>query len=970
MSLQDKLFPQSGDPNDAALFAQLAGHRNNLDYVASGLGVTVNYTEDQVTVGEGVCYISQGTGTTTLGESVENLGYAVQVAETTVALADPAGDNYVVVEPTLSTENSVNVAVYTDPTLAGDPSLVVAYIDAVGETEELRNRHPVATFDSVVVEGEFEVAGGFNSDDGLTISGNLETEDGEVIWDDLAKYIPQARLENDGITVTGSNGLSGGSASLGGSLDVGVDGDFQLDAGLLAFDGTTIWDDVSGHIPQARLENDEITISGSDGLGGGVVALGGTVDLGITGSLRLATNLVSGKGDTIWDHDTDTLVAPADVDISGDIDLSGGEIRGVGGISTPITPTFAIDTSDEISLQINSIGVIEATAGQISLHENTDVGGELDVTGNAYAEAGNRLATRSWTNTNFTHYTDSDAVSAVDAEVSVAALSVSGLDLQVDANVSDINSLNTDKLDVVDYTPEEDTHDRYTDTEAQNAVRGDVNAADLIGNDNQTDRLLTIVDSTGTLGWREVQAGEGMETHGNEWHDPDFAVETHDHTTTGESAIPNSGLVNDSIGVNGTHGLSGSSGSLGGSITIEINGNLELDADLRSSAEIVIWDDMAQHIPVSVLETDTVTVAGNAVSLGGSTSVAHADLSMVSSDDHHQYPVPNSGLVNDDITVTGTNGLSGGSASLGGSLSVGITGNLELDADLVSTSAITIWDETAQHVPTGILEADTVTVAGNAVSLGGSTAVAHADLSTVTEDDHHDWPVPNSGLVNDDITVTGTNGLSGGSASLGGSLSVGITGNLELDADLVSTSAITIWDETAQHVPTPVLEADTVTVAGNAVSLGGSTTINHGDLSTISANDHHTRYADAEAVSAVESESLLTLSGDVAVSGEIAAINASGPANHVRVGSNPDSGMSVHSDTLAIYSDELDGWGFRTGDPYNWMFLVDQGGNGWFNGGLDVDENLNTGGDLDVTGDITAGSAFVLPVGIDMWADE
>ena len=88
-------------------------------------------------------------------------------------------------------------------------------------------------------------------------------------------------------------------------------------------------------------------------------------------------------------------------------------------------------------------------------------------------------------------------------------------------------------------------------------------------------------------------------------------------------------------------------------------------------------------------------------------------------------------------------------------------------------------------VPTGGLVDDTVTVAGNAVALGGSTAITHGDLSGIGTDDHHAQdhdhttasvsPVPNAGLVNDTVTVTAGNGLkNGGGVSLGGSVTVDI----------------------------------------------------------------------------------------------------------------------------------------------------------------------------------------------------
>jgi hypothetical protein len=88
-------------------------------------------------------------------------------------------------------------------------------------------------------------------------------------------------------------------------------------------------------------------------------------------------------------------------------------------------------------------------------------------------------------------------------------------------------------------------------------------------------------------------------------------------------------------------------------------------------------------------------------------------------------------------------------------------------------------------VPTGGLVADTVTVAGNAVTLGGSTAIAHANLSSIGTDDHHAQDhnhttasvstVPNNGLTNDSVSVAAGDGLkNGGSVSLGGSVTIDV----------------------------------------------------------------------------------------------------------------------------------------------------------------------------------------------------
>ena len=149
--------------------------------------------------------------------------------------------------------------------------------------------------------------------------------------------------------------------------------------------------------------------------------------------------------------------------------------------------------------------------------------------------------------------------------------------------------------------------------------------------------------------------------------------------------------------------------------------------------------------------------------------------------------------------------------------------SLVISGDITTDTGDTIWDSTTDSVPTDSLSDDSVTVADNTVSLGGSVSVDHADLSLVSDDDHHSYPVPNSGLVNDSV------GVAGNSVDLGESISVA-------HADL---SAVSDDDHHSYPVPNSGLVNDSVSVAGNSVSLGESTSVAHADLSSVSDDDHH-----------------------------------------------------------------------------------------------------------------------------------
>ena len=175
-----------------------------------------------------------------------------------------------------------------------------------------------------------DVTVAYNSaNDELDIDGADLTVAGVTVVDESQGYIPQASFENDDITLsTGTALTGGGGVTLGNSITINHDdtssqGDVSAGAGaaitdidlnpqghvtsigttdfdgrfvnksgdtmsgqliigsdITAANGETIWDESATHIPQSRLQNDDITInSGSDLTGGGSVNLGGSVTI-------------------------------------------------------------------------------------------------------------------------------------------------------------------------------------------------------------------------------------------------------------------------------------------------------------------------------------------------------------------------------------------------------------------------------------------------------------------------------------------------------------------------------------------------------------------------------------------------------------------------------------------------------------------------------------------------------------------
>lgn len=69
---------------------------------------------------------------------------------------------------------------------------------------------------------------------------------------------------------------------------------------------------------------------------------------------------------------------------------------------------------------------------------------------------------------------------------------------------------------------------------------------------------------------------------------------------------------------------------------------------------------------------------------------------------------------------------------------------------------------------------------------------------------------------------------------------------LTTGGDLADDAGNTVYDYSNAWVPLAILEASSLTVAGNAVSLGGSTAVSHADISNQTSSDHHTRFAASE----------------------------------------------------------------------------------------------------------------------------
>lgn len=332
-------------------------------------------------------------------------------------------------------------------------------------------------------------------------------------------------------------------------------------------------------------------------------------------------------------------------------------------------------------------------------------------------------------------------------------------------------------------------HARYADSEAQNAVTGNVNVEDLV-TAAVTAGYVPRAQGDNTILMQALShsdlSGVGSDDHHAQNHD------NADHTT---NYLPESQYTPE----NDTHARytnEEAQDAVGGILSVQFTyddaGNvINIDPHVATSdAHHARYTDSEATTAVggstpwanSDLSNSTVTVAGNAVGLGGSTTVNHADLSNIGASDHHSRYA--------DSEARNA-----------------VTGNVNVEA-LVTASTAT------GHV---------VRTQGDGTIM--MQQLSHGDLGNVGTDDHHAQVHDNTDHSTDYLPQTSYNPEAD-------------THDKYTDAE--AQSAINN-------------DADHGSTAPHNYFSGS-----HTDLTNVGASDHHTRYADSEAVTAAESQNPLS----------------------------------------------------------------------------------------------------------------
>ena len=477
-----------------------------------------------------------------------------------------------------------------------------------------------------------------------------------------------------------------------------------------------------------------------------------------------------------------------------------------------------------------------------------------------------------------------------DADVTTAASSLSGLDSQVDTNISDISSLDADKLDEVDYTPEDDTHDRYSDSEARSAVDG--STLDLSGIE-VSDRFAAGIGSSGR---DAVYSFEGNRDGATFYMNEDyvesgggFEFRIHDDDSDFRNAIK---VYPDDESVDVSNGELLEQGNRVATRTWT-NSNFN---NLESHDDLIDVDSDDHHTRYSDseatsavggstpwsntdLENSTVTVAGNSVSLGGSTGVSHSDLSGISSDDHHsRYADSEARSAIESGNLSRIDGVN--------------SHRIRFDSDS-SYIEITDHDNNRSDMVTGDLYVD---------DLNGGTwlaGIVHSDLDGISSDDHHSRysdsearnAITDGTLTGDFTSEISSNDVwtvrdgSGGDNDSPYTFRFDQPRNLRWWSDDYGTVFTVKHNGSVEFEGTAYEDGDRVATRPWVDSNFNDYTFSesHNDLSDISSDDHHSRYSDSEARSAVDGSTLSDLEVDTTLTIPVYSSEPSGSTGDIAV---------------------------------------------------------------------------------------
>jgi hypothetical protein len=300
-----------------------------------------------------------------------------------------------------------------------------------------------------------------------------------------------------------------------------------------------------------------------------------------------------------------------------------------------------------------------------------------------------------------------------------------------------------------------------------------------------------------------------------------------------------------------------------------------------------VYDYGNEQIPQPILENDSLTVAGNQIALGGSADIGHGDLTNVGEGDHRtveQIEDLVSSLVsggtnvsvnyddaNDILKISSTNtdtqlsdeeveDIVGGLITSGSGIeSVAYDdANNELTIEVLESniSLVNLGSRSHSDLSDSPSGAHHTKYTDEEAQDSVASALSGGDKITVSYDDANDIiSVDTSALDTEEVEDTVNNLISGGS---------NITTNYDdaNDTLTISSPGNQLSDEEVQDIVGGMVSGNTETLidvtyddANDVLDFSvNETNISHNNIADVSSSDHHAKYTDSEAVTAINND--------------------------------------------------------------------------------------------------------------------
>lgn len=413
---------------------------------------------------------------------------------------------------------------------------------------------------------------------GFDTQGDI-TDGAQTIWDASASYIDQTALENDSVTVTAGDTLTGGgTVALGGSTTLNLD-----------------------TVPNSKLANSSVTITAGDGLkSGGTVALGSSITLDVEPA--------DFAGDGVGDDGSDNLRTDEDFAHTWTVDQTFNAGWTMGGNSNAASNRIRNLPEPTNNDEAARKQYVDGVAQGLDLKDSVKV-----------STAGQNIDLTSSTDPNpIDGYTLSDG-----ERILLRNQNTSSENGIYDANTATDPTTWTRSSDF----DEDDEVTNGSFTFVENGTN-DGSTSWIVTTDDPITVGSTAITFSQFASAGEISAGDGLDKSGQTLSVDvsDFAgVFLSDDGSNNLTVDVGRGLEND--GSNNIRVDEDTDFTF--SQQVDFSTGFVTSSDIVDGSSAIIWDSSAQYIPQGRLQNDSITVSsgdglkgGGSVALGGSTTLS------------------------------------------------------------------------------------------------------------------------------------------------------------------------------------------------------------------------------------------------------------------------------------------------------------------------------------------------------------